>query len=298
MLSLKEPIFSGIATAVVTPFMEDRIDFAAYDAILDQQLAAGIPALVVTGTTGEASTLTVEEKLALWRLSISYVDGRCKIIAGVGTNCTAMSVILAEQAAACGADGLLAVTPYYNKCTQEGLVRHYFAIADATVLPLIVYDVPSRTGVQIRPETCARLAEHPRINGIKYAGSDIVTATEICRLCGNALHLWCGNDDQCVPTMAVGGVGLISVLSNILPSETARMCDLCLAGKYREAATLQRQYLPLIRALFSQPNPIPVKAALEYLGLCRRDVRLPLTHMSDEAASSLRKALLSLQKLK
>lgn len=294
MFSLKKPIFTGVATAIVTPFLEGCIDFNAYDALLDRQLAAGVPAIVVTGTTGEASTLSEEEKLALWRHSVGYIHSRCKVIAGVGTNCTATSVALAKQAAACGADALLAVTPYYNKCTQDGLVQHYTAIADATPLPLILYDVPSRTGVHILPETCEKLAEHPRINGIKYAGGNIVTAAETCRRCGADLHLWCGNDDQCVPTMAVGGVGLISVVSNLLPKETVEMCRLCLAGDYPVAAALQRQLLPIIAALFAQPNPIPVKAALEYLGLCRRELRLPLTALSDPEAAPLRRRMQAL----
>ena len=294
MFSLKEPIFTGVATAIVTPFSDGGIDFNAYDVLLDRQLAAGIPAIVVTGTTGEASTLSAEEKHALWRRSVARSRGRCKVIAGVGSNCTATAVEQAVRAEDCGVDALLAVTPYYNKCTQEGLVQHYTAIADATSLPLILYDVPSRTGVHILPETCSRLAAHPKINGIKYAGGNIVTAAEICRRCGNALHLWCGNDDQCVPTLAVGGIGLISVLSNLLPRETMELCRLYEAGDHPAAAALQRRCLPLISVLFAQPNPIPVKTALEYMGLCRRELRLPLTALSDTEAAPLRREMAAL----
>lgn len=291
---MKEPIFTGAATAIVTPFSEGGVDFNAYDVLLDRQLAAGIPAVVVTGTTGEASTLSTEEKHALWRRSAARGRGRCKVIAGVGSNCTAAAVAQAVRAEDCGVDALLAVTPYYNKCTQAGLVQHYAAIADATSLPLILYDVPSRTGVHILPETCQQLAAHPKINGIKYAGGNIVTAAEICRRCGSELHLWCGNDNQCVPTMAVGGLGLISVLSNLLPRETIELCSLCLEGDYPAAAALQRRCLPLIAALFAQPNPIPVKTALEYMGLCRRELRLPLTALSDTEAAPLRREMQAL----
>lgn len=278
---MKEPVFRTLATAIVTPFSGDSIDFRAYDALLTCQLDAGVPAIVVTGTTGEASTLTAQEKRQLWQHSADFLRGRSTLIAGIGTNCTATSVALAKAAADSGAQALLAVTPYYNKCTQDGLVRHYHAIAEATTLPLILYDVPSRTGVHILPETCARLAAHPRINGIKYAGSSMVTAAEIRQLCGDALHLWSGNDDQCVAAMAIGAAGLISVVSNLLPRETLALCRLCEAGNYPAAAAEQARLLPLIGALFAQPNPIPVKAALEAMGQCSGALRLPLSPLSD-----------------
>lgn len=288
---MKKPVFSGVATAIVTPFSDGHIDFDAYDALLMRQLEAGIPAVVVTGTTGEAATLHIEEKFALWRRSAAILNGRSVLIAGVGTNCTESSVALARAAADCGAQALLAVTPYYNKCTQEGMVQHYLAIAEATDLPLILYDVPARTGVSLLPETCARLAEHPRINGIKYAGGSIVRAAEIRSLCAEHLHLWCGNDDQFVAAMAIGAIGIVSVLSNLLPQECMALHELCVHGDYPAAAAMQARLLPLIRALFAQPNPIPVKAALAHMGLCSPVLRLPLCPLSASQAQPLLREL-------
>lgn len=294
---MKKPLFLGTATAVVTPFFENQIDLAALDRLLEQQLSAKIDAIVVCGTTGEASTLTIEEKTALWQHTASYLGGRAKMIAGIGTNDTRTSAALAMLAKEAGADGLLAVTPYYNKCSQEGLARHYEAIADATDLPLITYNVPSRTGVDLKPETCVRLMRHERINGIKEAGGNAVRMAKLRSLCGASFAVWSGNDDQIVAMMALGASGVISVLSNVRPHAVKAMTDACLRGDFQTAAKLQTDYLPLIEALFSDVNPVPVKAALAALGICREEVRLPLCPMSSDARTRLHAALLTCPEL-
>ena len=294
---MNEPLFRGAATAVVTPFYENQIDMAAFDRILEMQLAAKIDAIVVCGTSGEASTLTVEEKTALWQHAANYLGGRAKLIAGIGTNNTRTSVALARLAKESGADGLLAVTPYYNKCSQEGLARHYEMIAEATDLPLITYNVPSRTGVDLKPETCARLMRNERINGIKEASGCITRMAKLRSLCGASFAVWSGNDDQIVAMMALGACGVISVLSNIRPRAVKAMTDACLCGDIQTASKLQIDYLPLIEALFSDVNPIPVKAAMAALGICREEVRLPLSPISEEARTRLHAALLTCPEL-
>lgn len=290
--SLKQPVFSGVATALVTPFSGGRIDWSALDGLLERQLASKIPALVLAGTTGEASTLSTEEKSALWRHCADFVKSRAVLIAGVGTNDTAASVRLARLASDCGADALLAVTPYYNKCTQDGLAAHYTAIADATALPLILYNVPGRTGVNLLPETVLRLSTHPRIAGLKEASGSISQAAKVKALCGEAFSVWSGNDDQTVPMLSLGADGVISVLSNLLPGQTAAMVHAAQRGDRDEAAYLQLALLPLIDALFSRVNPIPVKAALALRGLCKNELRLPLTPMPLEEARPLFSELL------
>lgn len=294
---MNEPLFRGAATAVVTPFYENQIDMAAFDRILEMQLAAKIDAIIVCGTSGEASTLTVEEKTALWQHAANYLGGRAKLIAGIGTNDTRTSVALARLAKESGADGLLAVTPYYNKCSQEGLARHYEMIAESTDLPLITYNVPSRTGVDLKPETCARLMRNERINGIKEASGCITRMAKLRSLCGASFAVWSGNDDQIVAMMALGACGVISVLSNIRPRAVKAMTDACLCGDIQTASKLQIDYLPLIEALFSDVNPIPVKAAMAALGICREEVRLPLSPISEEARTRLHAALLTCPEL-
>lgn len=284
---MKTPVFSGVATALATPFYHQEIDFDAFHRLIDLQLDANIPALVVCGTTGEASTLSDLEKTEMFRHAVNYAAGRTKIIAGIGTNDTGHSVSLAKQAEQCGVDGLLAVTPYYNKCTQEGLISHYRAIADATKLPMIVYNVPSRTGLNLLPETWSQLSANPKINGLKEASGNISqTAKSISNSKDGAL-IWSGNDDQIVPVMSLGGTGVISVLSNIRPRAVRKMTELCRNGNFAEAAKLQLQFLPLIDALFSEVNPIPVKAALAKMGICANESRLPLTNMSAKKQSAL-----------
>lgn len=285
---MREPVFRGAATALVTPFCGGEIDFSALDRLLACQLDAHIPALVVTGTTGEASTLSTEEKEALWRHCVGFVGGQAVVIAGVGTNCTQTSAELADLARRCGVDALLAVTPYYNKCTQEGLIAHYTAIAEAGDLPLIAYNVPSRTGVDLRAETCLALSRHPNIVGVKEASGSMSRAAEILHLCGTDFSLWSGNDDVITATMALGGQGVISVLSNVCPKAVVQMTQSALDGDFQTSAALQLRYLPLIRALFSEVNPIPVKAALHECGICGDEVRLPLTRISPQNAAKLK----------
>lgn len=287
---MKEAIFSGVGTAIVTPFTEDAVDYAALERLLQRQIDANIDAIIVTGTTGEASTLSDDEKIALWRFAVSFIHGKAKVILGVGSNDTMHSIHLAKLAHKSGADGLLAVTPYYNKCTQAGLIRHYCAIAEAGTLPLIVYNVPSRTGVNLLPETCLALAQHPLIAGIKEAGGNFTQILKLRSLCKD-FPLWAGNDDQIVPVISLGGIGVISVLSNLCPNYTKSMVQACFNGDYPTGAKLQRQAAPLIEALFSEVNPIPVKWALAQLGLCSSAVRLPLTELSSEKQTFLRSAL-------
>lgn len=241
---MKEPVFRGVATAIVTPFLQQEIDYDAYDRLVLRQLEAQIPAIVVCGTTGEAATLSKDEKCLLIQHTARLVDHRSLIIAGVGTNSTEASVASARLAAESGADALLAVTPYYNKCTQEGLVKHYEAIADATALPLLLYNVPSRTGVNLLPETCAILSRHPRINGVKEASGSIAQAIRIRRQCGRRLHLWSGNDDQTVATMSIGGEGVISVLSNLCPKTVHAMTDACQVGNWPPLLRFRQNVCP------------------------------------------------------
>ncbi len=282
---MKEPVFYGTATALVTPFDQDGIDFKSLDLLLKKQLDAKIPAIVLCGTTGEGSTLSKEEKAQIWMHCVHYVDGTCKIIAGIGSNSTQTAADLAQTAERCGVDALLAVTPYYNKCTQDGLVEHYRTIAQSSTLPVITYNVPSRTGLSMSTETCRRLSTHPRINGIKDAGGNISQTAQLCALPNS--FLWSGNDDQIVPIMSLGGCGVISVLSNLCPETVKAMTDLCFAGQYKRAAQLQLQYLPLIEALFCEVNPIPIKGALASQGLCKEFLRLPLTPLSTEGRKKL-----------
>ncbi len=286
---MKKVLFRGTATALITPFTDSGIDYPALERLLEMQIEAKVPALVITGTTGEASTLSMDEKIALWRYCVYHVGSACEIIAGIGSNSTEASVSMAKIAAACGVDGLLAVTPYYNKCTQEGLIAHYKAIADATSLPLILYNVPSRTGVNLSADTCARLAEHPHIHGVKEAGGNLSQVAHI--LAESNTHLWSGNDDQIVPIISLGGDGVISVLSNLCPRAVVKMTEAALHGDYETAAALQLQYLPLIDALFCEVNPIPIKFALHHLGLCENILRLPLTPLSKSGEAKVLAAM-------
>lgn len=279
---MKDPIFTGVATALITPFRDGVPDFCALEALLERQLEARIPALVVCGTTGEASTLTREDRLKLFRFCSGVLGGKAKLIAGIGTNSTGQSVENARDAAQCGADALLAVTPYYNKATQKGLIAHYHALADATALPLIVYNVPTRTGVDLMPETCQVLAEHPHINGIKEASGQLSRVFDHYTFASQGWNVWTGNDEQIVASIRLGACGVISVLSNICPAAVQRAAQEALTGSYSAAAQLQHALQPLTQALFCEVNPIPVKYALSRMGLCRNELRLPLTPLSKE----------------
>ena len=275
------PIFRGVATALITPLCENGIDFDAFGRLIDWQIEQGINALVIAGTTGEGSTLTDEEHREAIRFSVERAAGRVPIIAGTGSNDTAYAIDLSRYACEVGADALLVVTPYYNKATQKGLIAMYNAIADASTKPLILYNVPSRTGCSIEPATYAALAEHPNIAAIKEANSNISKIVETAALVGDKLDIYSGNDDQVVPILSVGGMGVISVLSNIMPAKTVEMCDRWFRGDIAGAAALQCELLPLINALFSQVNPIPVKAAMAHMGYTENLLRSPLYPMEE-----------------
>ena len=279
----KESVFRGIATALITPFDEERrIDYDRFGALVDWQIESGINALVVCGTTGEASTLTDDEHREAIAFVCKRAAGRVPVIAGTGSNDTAYAIDLTRCACEAGADAVLVVTPYYNKATQKGLVAMFSQIADASSVPVILYNVPSRTGVNIEPTTYEALADHPNIAGIKEANGNISKIVETMARVRGRLSLWSGNDDQIVPLMALGGEGAISVLSNIMPRETVEICDRFFKGDIRGAAELQCRYHSLIDALFSEVNPIPVKAAMAAMGYTANTLRLPLTPM-DEA---------------
>ena len=278
---MKKTVFTGAATAIVTPLTADGVDYEAFGRLLDWQVAEGIDAIVVCGTTGESSTLTDEEHRGAIKYAVERVAGRVPVIAGTGSNDTAYAIELTQHACEVGVDGVLLVTPYYNKATQKGLVRMFSDIADGSTVPVILYSVPSRTGVNIEPKTVLELSEHPNISGIKEASGNISQIADIAAMTKGNIDIYSGNDDQTVPIMSLGGKGCISVLSNLLPKETSLMCKLALEGNYKEAARMQLDFLPLVHALFSEVNPIPVKSAMAKMGYCEEFLRLPLTVMED-----------------
>ncbi len=283
----KNPIFRGAATALVTPLTESGVDYEAFGKLIDWQIDNGIDALVIAGTTGEGSTLTDEEHREVLRFAFERIGGRVPAIAGTGSNDTAYAIDMSKFACKLGYDGLLVVTPYYNKATQKGLIRMFTAIADASTKPIILYNVPSRTGVNIAPATYAALADHPNIAAIKEANGDISSVVATAALVGDKLDIYSGNDDQIVPILSVGGSGVISVLSNLIPRETSEICHKFFNGDVKGSAELQFKYLPLINALFSEVNPIPAKAAMEAMGFCEDYLRLPLTPMEPEHKEKL-----------
>ncbi|MGM9521028.1 MAG: 4-hydroxy-tetrahydrodipicolinate synthase [Oscillospiraceae bacterium] len=284
---MKNTIFKGIGTAMVTPMNERGVDYDAMERLVNMQLEGGVDALIVCATTGEAPTLTDEEHIDTVKFVVDRVKGKIPVIAGTGSNYTDHAVDMSRKARDVGADALLCVTPYYNKCTQRGIVESFYKIADSTELPVIVYNVPSRTGVTIKPDTYVKLAEHDRIVGIKEAGGDISAVVETVSKCGADIDIYSGNDDQIVPIMAMGGVGCISVLSNILPKETREICTRFFNGDIQGAAALQCRYKALIDALFCEVNPIPAKAALAAMGIIEDHVRLPLTKMEEQNKEKL-----------
>lgn len=274
-------VFRGVATALITPFNKDGIDYEKFGALIDWQIESGVNALVVCGTTGESSTLTDDEHRDAIAYAVKRVDKRIPVIAGAGSNDTSYALDLARCSCEAGADALLCVTPYYNKCTQNGLIKMFSQIADYSTVPIILYNVPSRTGINIEPSTYLALADHPNICGIKEASGNISKAVETMSLVGDKLDLYSGNDDQVLPMLSLGGKGVISVLSNIVPKQTVEMCDRFFAGDVQGCAKLQYSMLPLIHALFSEVNPIPVKAAMTAMGFCENNVRLPLTELEE-----------------
>lgn len=278
---MNKPLFTGACTALVTPFLEDKVNYPMLEQLLRRQLDAGIHAVVICGTTGEAPTLSDEEKLELFRRAKDYVGKECLIIAGTGSNCTSHSAELSLAAEQVGADALLIVSPYYNKATPEGLIAHYLTIAHAVSIPIIAYNVPSRTGVDIPVSVCERLAPIPNMAGIKEASTDITKVTKLCRGCKD-FAVWTGNDDLTVPAISLGAQGVISVLANVLPVQTQAMAQAALAGDLDTATALQQELQPLADLLFCEPNPIPVKAAMKYIGYDCGSCRLPLTELSKE----------------
>ncbi|WP_196601135.1 4-hydroxy-tetrahydrodipicolinate synthase [Pectinatus frisingensis] len=276
---MKKLIFKGAAVAIATPFTTTGINYPELKKMLEFQIANHTDAVVIAGTSGEASTMSDEEHKEIIKFTVDEVHGRIPVITGTGSNDTAYAVQLSRFAEEAGADAILSVTPYYNKCTQKGLVKHFTQIADSINIPVILYNVPSRTGVNIKPETYAQLAKHPRIVAVKEANGDISAVLKTRALCGDELNIYSGNDDQIIPILSLGGKGVISVLSNIAPNITHDMCQLYFAGDVTGAAQLQIDWARLITALFSEVNPIPVKTALKIMGYNMGNLRMPLTDM-------------------
>ncbi len=288
---MKKPLFTGVCTALVTPFLNGQVNYPMMEMLLKRQIEAGIEAVVICGTTGESPTLSNEEKLELFRRCKEYAGDRCLIIAGTGSNSTDHAVELSKSAQAEGVDALLVVTPYYNKATPAGLYAHFLNIAHSVSIPIIVYNVPSRTGVDTPVSVYQQLSKIPNIAGVKEASADICKITKIRSACGDDFSIWSGNDDQIVPVISLGGQGVISVLSNLLPNEANIMTKAALSGDFDTAAELQAHMLPLIELLFSEVNPIPVKAAMKYIGYDCGDCRLPLTQLSPSIGEQIRKYL-------
>ena len=288
---MKKFLFQGVCTALVTPFSNGNVNYPMLETLINRQIDAGIGAIVICGTTGESPTLSDVEKLELFHRAKQYAAGRCLIIAGTGSNDTAHAVALSQAAENIGADALLLVSPYYNKATPEGLVTHYSAIASAVHIPVIIYNVPSRTGVDISVSVYRSLSSIPNIAGVKEASSDFSKIAKIKAACPD-LQLWSGNDDQAAAVMALGGDGVISVVSNVLPAETQAMAEAALDGDFDTAADLQLRLLPLIEALFREVSPIPVKAAMKLLGFDCGTCRLPLTPASSSTVDLLKNLLL------
>ena len=284
---MKKTIFEGMATAIVTPMTADGIDYEALGRFIDFQIESGINAIVVMGTTGENATIEYSDQKEIIRYTVERVAKRVPVIAGTGTNNTDHVLHNTKNACEVGADAILVVTPYYNKATQNGLIAHYTAVADASTVPVIVYNVPGRTGCNLLPQTVAKLAEHPNIVGIKEAAGNMAQVVELAALCGDKIDIYSGEDALNVPIMAMGGKGAISVLSNVVPAKAVEMTDAALAGDFEKAAALQCEMLPLIKALFSEVNPIPAKAAVAAMGFGEENVRMPLSPMEDATRAKL-----------
>ena len=280
---MKNTVFKGTATAIVTPMKDDlSVDYDALGRLIDFQINSGINAIVAVGTTGESATLEYSEQKDVIRFTVERVAGRVPVIAGAGTNNTLHVLENVRNACEAGADALLVVTPYYNKATQNGLIAHFTAVADTSTVPVILYNVPGRTGCNLLPKTVAKLSEHPNIVAIKEASGNMAQLVELVSLCGDKLDIYSGEDALNVPIMSMGGKGAISVLSNVMPRESVAMTDACLAGDYPTAAKWQCKMLPLIQALFCEVNPIPAKAAVAAMGFGRENIRMPLSRMEDE----------------
>ncbi len=290
---MKQPVFIGCAAAMVTPFRNGSVDYEALDKLIEMQIAGGCAAAAVCATTGESAVLSYPEHRAIVAEAVRCAAGRIPVIAGAGSNSTDHALTLIKQAEDAGADALLLVTPYYNKTSQAGLVRHYTYLADRAEKPILLYDVPSRTGMSIAPETLAELSRHPRIFGLKAACTDLDTISRAIRLCPADFSFYSGNDSLTLPLMALGAKGVISVCANLVPEAMSELTRLCLSGDFRSAAALHYEYLELMEALFMDVNPIPVKAAMAEAGLCSGQLRLPLTELSLEKRARLSSLLRS-----
>ena len=289
---MKEPIFTGAAVAIITPMNEDgSVNYPEFERFVDWQLENGTDAIVICGTTGESSTLDEDEHMECIKWCIDYVNGRCKVIAGTGSNSTATAIKMSKEACEYGADALLLVTPYYNKTSQRGLIAHYTAIHEATDKPLILYNVPSRTGVNILPETAAEIAKLERVNGIKEASGNLDQIAKLHELCGDDLNIWSGNDDQIVDVMERGGYGVISVLSNVCPQETHDIVAKYLDGDIEGSKSMMAKYEKLAKIMFCDVNPIPVKEAVNMIGYNAGHCRLPLIDMTDENKALMKQTL-------
>ena len=288
---MKKPLFRGAGVAIITPFTEDGINFDALGEIIETQIKEGTDAIVITGTTGESATMSDEEHRAAIKYAVEKTNHRIPVIAGTGSNETHYAIALSQYAESVGADGLLVVTPYYNKCTQKGLIAHYKAIAESVNIPIILYDVPSRTGVGIQVPTYVELAKIPNIVAVKEANGDLSKILRLRAACGDNLAVYSGNDDQIVPILSLGGQGVISVLSNIAPKATHDMCQAYFDGNVAEATRMQIEYTDLIDALFCEVNPIPVKVAMRKLGYAAGPLRMPLSEMEPLHEEQLEKAM-------
>lgn len=284
-------LFYGCGTALVTPFKGNRVDYDALEALIDWQLDSGVDAIVVLGTTGEPPTISDSERAAIVECAAARCAGRAPLIVGTGSNDTRRAVRQSEEAQKLGADALLVVTPYYNKASRAGLIAHYNAVADAVDLPIIMYNVPGRTGMNLPPEAVAELARHPNLCAVKEASGSLMQMTELARLCGDGVAVYCGNDDQVVPAMALGARGVISVAANVIPAQMHALAADWLRGETKRCLEAQVKVLPLIRLLFDEVSPIPVKAALSMMGKIENSLRLPLCPLSDEKQARLREEL-------
>ena len=289
---MREPVFTGACPAIVTPFdANGAVNYDAFGKLIDQQIAAGVDAICVCGTTGETSTLSIREHIAVVEYCVKRVNHRVKVIAGAGSNDTSAAVYLSQHAQDSGADALLLVTPYYNKASQTGLLKHYEYIADRVELPIILYNVPSRTGVSFTAETYKTLSENPKFNGVKEASGNFSLLAHTRYLCGDDFYIWSGNDDQVVPMMSLGAKGVISVICNIMPELMVDMSHACLDGEFEKAGKLQIEYMDFIDSLFIEVNPIPIKCAMNLVGMEAGPLRLPLCDISDKNLAVLRASM-------
>lgn len=294
----KKTIFTGSGVAIITPFKDGKIDFEALGNIIEFQINGGTDAIIICGTTGECSTLTDDEHRDAIEYTVKKVNGRVPVIAGTGSNDTAYAVSLSKHAESLGVDALLCVTPYYNKATAKGLIRHFTAIADSVSCPIILYNVPSRTGCNITIPVYKALAKHPNIVGVKEASGNISAIAQLFAECGDDFDIYSGNDDQIVPILSLGGKGVISVLANPMPKETHDICQLYFDGKVKESAELQLKLLDLCNTLFCEVNPVPVKTAMAAMGFCTEEIRLPLSEMEDENKEKLLRSMQRLDLIK